>query len=370
MEKLSNIAEPDNQFLAPGQMFGAFKVVRELGRGGMGAVYLVRDGYGDEFAVKVLFPAAAERDATAVRRFIREAEIAMAVHHPNLVRVYDVGQDPDTGLGYMVMDYAGGGSLKDELVARLLRGKGCFTPREALGLVRTVALALAAAAERGIVHRDIKPDNILFTADGTPLLADLGIAKVSSGEETTLLTMSNVVVGTPAYMAPEQMTDSHAVDARADVYSLGIVLWEMLVGERPIAGASAAELMARAIRQERIPDIATRLPHTPRLVVELIRRMTEPNLERRLPGPSAVIDFIDEWNARERRRFRIWLAAVVAVGALVLAAVLAGGIWYVCRELAANRPADVGNDAKNGRVVNGPSAQEVGDVVDSIFGGK
>ncbi len=359
----------DVQFLSPGQMFGAYEVVRELGRGGMGAVYLVRDGDGDEYAVKVLFPAAAERDATAVKRFIREAGIAMEVRHPNLVQVYDVGQDPDTGLGYMVMDYAGGGSLKDEIVGRLLQGRGGFTPREALAVLRPVASALAAAAERGIVHRDIKPDNILFTADGTPLLADLGIAKVSDGEETTLLTMSNVVVGTPAYMAPEQMTDSHDVDARADVYSLGLVLWEMLVGERPTAGASAAELMARAIRQERIPDITARLPGTPRLVVELIRRMTEPVPDRRLPGPEAVIAFIDDWREHERRRFRLWLTVVLSVGMLVLGMVLAGGIWYVRRELAANRPEPIDISPKGERAPDGLDANEVGDAVDSIFGG-
>ena len=359
----------DVQFLSPGQMFGAFKVVRELGRGGMGAVYLVRDGDGDEYAVKVLFPAAAERDATAVKRFVREAGIAMEVRHPNLVQVYDVGQDPDTGLGYMVMDYAGGGSLKDEIVVRLLHGKGCFTPREALAVLRPVASALAAAAERGIVHRDIKPDNILFTADGTPLLADLGIAKVSDGEETTLLTMSNMVVGTPAYMAPEQMMDSHDIDARADVYSLGLVLWEMLVGERPTAGATAAELMARAIRKERIPDITTRLPGTPRLVVELIQRMTEPDPDRRLPGPEAVIDFVDDWREHERRRLRLWLTVVLSVGMLVLGTVLAGGIWYVRRELAANRPEPIEVSPKDERTPDGVDANEVGDAVDSIFGG-
>ncbi len=366
---MAHIMNEEVQFLSPGQMFGAFKVVRELGRGGMGAVYLVQDGEGDEYAVKVLFPSAAERDATAVKRFLREANIAMEVRHPNLVRVHDVGQDPDTGLGYMVMDYAGGGSLKDEIVARLLRGQGGFTPREALAVLRPVAAALAAAGERGIVHRDIKPDNILFTADGTPLLADLGIAKVSDGEETTLLTMSNVVVGTPAYMAPEQMTNSHAVDARADVYSLGLVLWEMLVGERPTAGASAAELMARAIRQERIPDITTRLPRVPRLVVELIRRMTEPDPDRRLPGPEAVIDFIDDWRERERRRFRLWLTIVLSVGMLVLGMVLAGGIWYVRRELAANRQGPIEVSPKVERAPDGVDANEVGDAVDSIFGG-
>jgi serine/threonine protein kinase len=346
-------------------MFGDYEVVRELGRGGMGAVYLVRDpSDGAEFAVKVMFPTV--NDSMSVRRFIREAEIAMTVKHPNLVHVHEVGRDPDTGLGYMVMDYAGGGSLRDLLLRRLASGEGPLSPREAISILRPVASALAAAEARGVVHRDIKPDNILFTSAGVPLLADLGVAKKSAGEDdSTLLTMSDVIVGTPAYMAPEQMTNSHAVDSRADVYSLGLVLWEMLVGERPTAGASAAELMARAIRGERISDITTRLPRTPRLIVELVRGMTEPMPEKRIPGPAAVLEFVDEWRSRERRRFKTWLAAVIVFSVLVLSAVLAGGIWYVRRELSASRE---GSAAPSHSRVNDLSADDVGDAVDSVFG--
>ena len=313
-----------------GDKFGIYDVVRELGHGGMGAVYLVRDPQdGTELAAKVMYPESAATHDYFVKRFIREAEIAMAVRHPNLIRVYDVGRDPDTGLGYMLMDYVPGGSLKDRLMRRLIDRKGPFPVQEALAVVRQIAAALDAAAVRGIVHRDVKPDNILFDADGTPKLADLGVAKVAEGDASTLLTMSSVVVGTPAYMAPEQMTNSHAADQRADVYSLGLVLWEMLAGERPTAGASAAELMARAVRLERIPDIRTKRKGLPGYVLELLRRMTEPRVERRLSSPGEVVHFIADWRERERRRMRAWLVGLVAVGGTLLLTLLGGGIWYV-----------------------------------------
>lgn len=324
------MAGNDNSILKIGAKFGIYDVVRELGHGGMGAVYLVRDPRdGTEFAAKVMYPEAAAVRDYFVKRFIREAEIAMTVVHPNLIRVYDVGRDPDTGLGYMLMDYVSGGSLKDKLMRRLIDGKGPFPVQEAVAVVRQVAEALDAAHSCGIVHRDVKPDNILFTADGTLKLADLGVAKVSESDASTLLTMSSVVVGTPAYMAPEQMTSSHAVDSRADVYSLGIVLWELLAGERPTAGASAAELMARAIRRERIADIRTKRKGLPPYVVELLYRMTDPRVERRIASPKEVIRFIAEWRERERRRMIAWLIGLVSVGGMLLLAVIGGGIWYI-----------------------------------------
>ena len=324
--------ETAQSLLRVGGKFGAYDVVRELGRGGMGAVYLLRDpSNGAEMAAKVMFPALrGSSEEQQVRRFVREAEIAMTVDHPNLVKVYDVGRDPDTGLGYMLMDYLPGGSLQDRLVQRLMEGRGPFTVAEALSVVRQVAEALDAAAAHGVVHRDVKPDNILFAADGTVCLTDLGVARrTNMDSHTSTLTMANMVVGTPAYMAPEQMTNSHGVDVRADIYSLGIVLWELLAGERPTAGLSPSELMARAVRAERIPDIRTRRKRTPAGVAELLRRMTDPSPTRRFATPGEVVRFIDDWRAWERRRLRRWLVGTVAVGILLVLGVLAGGLWYV-----------------------------------------
>lgn len=324
--------ETAQYLLRAGGKFGAYDVVKELGRGGMGAVYLLRDpSNGAEVAAKVMYPALrGSSEEQQVRRFVREAEIAMTIVHPNLVRVYDAGRDPDTGLGYMLMDYLPGGSLKDRLVQRLLDNKGPFSIAEALSVVRQVAEALDAAAAHGIVHRDVKPDNILFAQDGTVRLTDLGVARRTNMDgHTSTLTMTNMVVGTPAYMAPEQMTNSHAADTRADIYSLGVVLWEILVGERPTAGLSPSELMVRAVRAERLPDIRTRRKRTPPGVAELLRRMTDPAPARRFATPGEVVRFIDEWRTWERRRVRRWVAGTVAAGLALVAGVLAAGIWYV-----------------------------------------
>lgn len=297
--------ETAQYLLRAGGKFGAYDVVKELGRGGMGAVYLLRDpSNGAEVAAKVMYPALrGSSEEQQVRRFVREAEIAMTIVHPNLVRVYDAGRDPDTGLGYIA---------------------------EALSVVRQVAEALDAAAAHGIVHRDVKPDNILFAQDGTVRLTDLGVARRTNMDgHTSTLTMTNMVVGTPAYMAPEQMTNSHAADTRADIYSLGVVLWEILVGERPTAGLSPSELMVRAVRAERLPDIRTRRKRTPPGVAELLRRMTDPAPARRFATPGEVVRFIDEWRTWERRRVRRWVAGTVAAGLALVAGVLAAGIWYV-----------------------------------------
>ena len=328
-----------SELLRPGGMFGDLRVVSELGRGGMGAVYLVEDPETCErYAAKILFPEAEQKDHdNAVARFLREAEVAMAVDHPNLVKVYDVGRDPETSLGYILMEYVPGGSLHDRLMERLVKNKGPFPVKEALAIVRVIAGALAAAEEHGIVHRDIKPDNILFDAEGVPRLADLGVAKRRGVQMTMTLTMTDMVVGTPAYMAPEQLLDSKHVDSRADIYSLGIVLWQILAGERPNDDLETGELMARAVRKERIPDIRLKRPKISRRVRELLRKMTAPRVEQRFQHPSEIIDFLDRWAARERRRW--WL-----IGGCLLAAVLAAyavAAWLLLSdsdEAAVRRP--------------------------------
>lgn len=312
--------------LTAGGKFGDFDVVRELGQGGMGAVYLVRDPEtGDEYAAKIMLEYA-RLGEDAKRRFIREAEIAMKVEHPNLVRVYDVGRDPETGYAYMIMDYLGGGDLRDALARRLVERQGPFSAKGALAVVRPILCALAAAAHAGVVHRDIKPDNILFDEDGTPYLSDLGIAKISDDETLTRLTMSNVIVGTPAYMAPEQILDSHRVDIRADIYSLGVVLWEMLAGECPNAEMTPSELMARAVKGQRLKDIRTIRPKLPAYVVRFLRRMTDPNPHHRFETPEAAIGYLDEWRKREAHWLRVWITVVATSTALIIALVLFFGI--------------------------------------------
>ncbi len=202
------------RLLDPGDMFGDYTVEKLLGQGGMGAVYLVRAPGGERYAVKVMFPDMVKKGSDYRKRFAREAEFAMQIHHKNLISVYDVGEDPETGLCYIIMDYVPGGSVADRL-----ENNGPLPMAEAVSIAAQVALALEVAHRHGVIHRDIKPENIMFDADGTPKLADLGVAKFTDEAHKTTVTTTGMIIGTPAYMAPEQMMDSHHVDARADIYA-------------------------------------------------------------------------------------------------------------------------------------------------------
>ena len=277
----------ESKLLNVGDHFGDYVIDRLLGKGGMGAVYLIRQPEsGAVFAAKIMIPPEGEEEHEFRRRFAREAEIAMKVNHRNLIKVYDVGEDPDTGLCYIIMDYVSGGSVTDRL-----RAHGRMEIEDALKVTVRVASALAKAHKAGVVHRDIKPDNIMFDADGTPKLADLGIAKLEDEEEEskTLLTGTGMVIGTPAYMAPEQMMDSHRVTAKADIYSLGMVLYEMLTGERPHGNSSVVELMAKVIRGEELKDIRELRPEVPDAVAKVIKSMCANNPEERPENAEEVM---------------------------------------------------------------------------------
>lgn len=272
--------------LTIGGKFGDYDVLALVGRGSMGAVYRIRDPKtGNEYACKVMFPEVAKRNPEYRKRFAREAAFAMSIRHPNLISVYDVGEDPETGLCYLIMDYVSGGTVED----RIARG-GRYPIEEAVSVIARVASALAVADSMHVVHRDIKPANIMFADDGTPKLADLGIARFNDGSATTTVTSAGMIVGTPAYMAPEQMTDSHSVDIRADIYSLGMVFFEMLTGERPNAGCSVVELLAKAIKGECIPDVRTIRPEVPSSVAHILNLMCAPKPESRISTPQQVVD--------------------------------------------------------------------------------
>ena len=291
--------------LHAGDSFGDYRAVRLLGSGGMGEVWLLESpGTGVRVAAKILDPGSAASHESR-RRFVREAMLAMEVKHPNIVNVYDVGEDPDTGLAYIMMEYVPGGTLSDRI-----KSQGPFPVVEALSIVRSLAGALAVAGRRGIVHRDIKPSNIMFAADGTPKLADLGVARVepsSSGEqdaESATVTQTGAILGTPAYMAPEQMLDAHAADSRADIYSLGVVLFEMLTGERPYRDATVFQLMARAVSGEQIPGVRTRRPDVPEGVAQLVSMMCESDVGKRIQTADQVVDLCERLLAASRRAGR------------------------------------------------------------------
>lgn len=220
----SGFAPPEPSELSV--LLPGLQVLQLIGRGGMGAVYTARQKHLDRVvAVKVL-PKEIQNDPGFGDRFVREAQTLAKLNHPNIVTVYDFGHVGD--LFYFVMEYVDGVTLRDSIAA------GGVTPEEALRIVPDLCEALQYAHDEGVVHRDIKPENILLDRRGRVKIADFGLAKLLKGGEHDLnLTHTHQVMGTMNYMAPEQMTTSKQVDHRADIYSLGVVFYELLTGEIP-----------------------------------------------------------------------------------------------------------------------------------------
>src|SRR5579859_4713375 len=253
-----------------------FELGSFLSQGGMGAVYLGRDTQTDDtVAIKQLKPELLASDPDLVRRFIREGEALRALNHPNIVKLLSAVEHD--GQHYLVMEYVSGGSLDD-----LLRK----TPRLPVARVLAIALELADALARAhhlkIIHRDIKPANVLLAEDGTPRLTDFGVARV--GETST--TRKGTVIGTVAYVCPEALHDE-ALDARADLWSFGVMLYEMLAGRRPFGGSSTGAVVS-AILNQRTPDLEASRPDAPVALVDLIYRMLEKSREQRIPSARLV----------------------------------------------------------------------------------
>ena len=208
------------------QMFPQLEIIALLGKGGMGAVYKARQpGLDRMVALKILPPQTANGPGF-VERFNREARALARLNHPNIVAVYEFGQV--NGLPYFIMEFVDGLNLRE------LERAGKLSPREALQIVPQICEALQFAHDEGIVHRDIKPENILLYKKGRVKIADFGIAKILSGAPEADLTSTKGAIGTPHYMAPEQMEKPTTVDHRADIFSLGVVFYEMLTGELPL----------------------------------------------------------------------------------------------------------------------------------------
>ncbi len=229
---------------------GRYEIVRELGRGAMGAVFLAHDPQlGRDVAVKLISAALAggrdDRDEVAAR-FQREARVAARLTHPNVVAVYDAGRDGDAL--YLVMELVEGRSLADQLA------RGEFPPIErALEIAAQAADALAAAHVAGVVHRDIKPGNLLLTREGRVKVADFGVAKAIG--ESTELTRTGMMVGSPAYMAPEQVKGI-PLDGRSDLFSLGVVLYEMLLRRKPFPADTVTSLVYQILHEDPLADVA------------------------------------------------------------------------------------------------------------------
>ena len=219
------------------RQFGRYRIQDCLGRGGMGAVFRAHDTQLDR-TVALKVPFLGGDDPNARERFYREARAAAALHHANICPVFDVGELH--GVPYLTMAFIEGRSL-----AAALEAGQSFTPRQAAVLVRKLALAMQAAHARGVVHRDLKPANVHVRPDGEPVVMDFGLARRGADPQAEGLTRQGDVIGTVEYMSPEQFEgDNAAVGPASDVYSLGVVLYELLTGRRPFTGSAAGKVAA------------------------------------------------------------------------------------------------------------------------------
>jgi serine/threonine-protein kinase len=279
---------------------GKYRVEGFIAQGGMGAVYRARHILlGDEVVIKTL-RAEMRSNAEWLKRFQREGKAARAFRHPNAVTVYDLSSGSD-GQVYMVMEYVEGHTLDKEL-----RARGHFTPEEALEVLEPVADVLDAAHARGVVHRDLKPENIMLGSDGrggtVVKVLDLGIAKIVGGDSlaagVTSLTMAGQILGTPYYMSPEQWgempRDGNAeVDGRTDIYSLGVIFFELVAGKKPLVATTLPELRQKHVAAS-LPPLSEVAPDVPaEFGGAVARAMSKDRGDR----PQTAGDFVDELRA-------------------------------------------------------------------------
>jgi serine/threonine protein kinase len=259
-----------------------------LGEGGMGTVYKARDPKLDRLvAIKVpRFDVPRSDLMLVVQRFLREARSAAQVRHPNVCPIYDV--DEHEGVPFVVMAYVEGQSL-----AEFLRSTRADSDvREAVQLVRQVAVGLRAVHSHGIVHRDLKPANILLDRDGQPLLTDFGLARPE--HETQRLTMHGAVIGTPGYMAPEQAAgDADKIGAATDIYSLGVLLYVILTGRLPYQGSALTVLMKQL--DEAPPPPSSFRADLSRDLEEIILKAMARKPDDRYQSAQQLIDALDGW---------------------------------------------------------------------------
>jgi serine/threonine-protein kinase len=268
---------------------GKYELLRLVGAGGMGAVYESRNAWtGRRVAIKVLHPEFA-RKQEVLARFFREAQAATRIAHPNIVEVFDLGQDPADGAFYIVQEFLDGRDLR-----AVMDEAGAMSPRRAVEIIGPVMAALAAAHAHGVVHRDIKPENIFVSLgpDGsvTPKLIDFGVSKmVDHAPDLLSRTMPGTTLGTPYYMSPEQCRGDALLDGRSDVWGVGAVLYEMLSGELAFDAPNYNSLIVKIVTSAPEP-LVERAPGVPASLAALVHRALTAKLDARLPSMEAFLD--------------------------------------------------------------------------------
>ena len=272
--------------LTSGTKLGAYEILSSLGAGGMGEVYRARDArLNRDVAIKIL-PASFSSDPDRLQRFAQESRAAAALNHPNILSIFDIGED--RGAPYVVSELLEGETLRDRL------RNGPLTSRKTIDYAQQIARGLAAAHEKGIVHRDLKPENLFITNDGHAKILDFGLAKFTrpeadlSDESPTIqvATEAGTVLGTAGYMSPEQVRGK-PVDSRSDIFSFGAILYEMLSGKRAFPGESAADTMS-AILKEDPPDLAETNHNVSPALERIVRHCLEKNPAERFQSARDV----------------------------------------------------------------------------------
>ncbi|MGA7306934.1 MAG: protein kinase [Rhodothermales bacterium] len=334
-----------------GSTISHYEILSQLGSGGMGVVYKARDTRLDRLVALKFLPPDLSRDKEANERFMQEAKAASALHHPNICAIYDI-KETDDGRFYIVMPLYEGQTLKYRLRDENRKespshgtGAFAFSVDQALDIAHQMASGLAAAHEKGIVHRDIKPANIMLTDRGEVVVLDFGVAKLAGGLE---LTKTGSTIGTAHYMSPEQIRGER-VDQRSDLWSMGVVLYQILTGRRPFDG-DYEQAIAYGILNNEPPDIRSLRPDVPTQVSDVIRKLLSKDVDARfqsaqdfaaaLPSSTASFDApLDRPSIPPRaHRPHFLLGKRSMIGVAVLLIGLTGAIFWQRSNRSAEGP--------------------------------
>lgn len=307
--------EPDRPELPPGTEVGRYRIRERIGAGGMGTVYRAHDPRLDRDVALKFLPRWLANDPETRQRFVTEAQAAARLDHPNVCTVHEIGEAADGQL-FIAMALYRGETLKEHL------RRGPLQAREAAQVTRAIARALAAAHGRGLVHRDVKPGNVMLVEDGPAKLLDFGLVKAAD----TSLTRPDRLPGTVAYMAPEHIRGER-VDPRCDLWSLGVVLYEMLSGPRPFRGGSERTLIHAILHEEPRP-LSEHEPAVPAELEKLVGRLLRKDRAERCSSAEEVLQSLGETVPRSRSRAEVTRLRL-ALASLGVAAVLVGGAVVV-----------------------------------------